>query len=89
MICSIYLDNAGLHKSVAVKEYPDGHGGDVVLRHLPPYTPELNLVEVQWHSIRKATGNRLYESTDEMKESIRAMLDNGEVRPVKMSSYPT
>jgi len=66
----IYLDNAGWHKSVAVKEYLDGCGGDVVLRHLPPYTPELNPVEVQWRFIRKATGNRLYESTDEMKESI-------------------
>jgi len=43
----IYLDNAGWHKSAAVKEYLDGHGGDVVLRHLPPYTPELNPVEVQ------------------------------------------
>jgi len=85
----IYLDNAGWHKSVAVKEYLDGHGGDVVLRHLPPYTLELNPVEVQWRFIHKATGNRLYENTDEMKESIRAMLDNGEVRPVKISSYLT
>jgi len=24
----IYLDNAGWHKSAAVKEYLDGHGGD-------------------------------------------------------------
>jgi len=114
----IYLDNAGWHKSVAVKEYLDGCGGDVVLRHLPlvccttcfskpylakiiliyagyatcylpPYTLELNPVEVQWRSIRKATGNRLYESTNEMKESIRAMLKNDEVRPIKMSIYLT
>jgi len=35
------------------------------------------------------TGNRLYESTDEMEESIRVMLENGEVRPVKISRYPT
>jgi len=63
----IYLDNAGWHKSVAVKEYLDDHGGDVVLRYLPPYTPEINPVEVQRRSIRKATGNRLYESTDERK----------------------
>ncbi len=85
----ICLDNTGWHKSAAVKEYLDGYGGDVVLRHLPPYTPELNPVEVQRRSIRKATDNRLYESTDEMKESIRAMLENSEVRPVKMSSYLT
>jgi len=46
-------------------------------------------VEVQWRSIRKAIGDRLYESTDEMKESVRMMLDNGEVRHVNMSRYLT
>jgi len=32
------LDNAGYHKSTAVKKYLDDQGGDVVLRYLPPYT---------------------------------------------------
>jgi len=35
--------------------------------------------------IRKATGNRLYQSTEEMKESISTMLDNGEAGVVKIS----
>jgi len=39
--------------------------------------------------IRKGTGNRLYGNTKEIKESIRAMLDNGKVGPVKISSYLT
>jgi len=84
----VYLDNAGYHKSAAVKKYLDDRG-DVVLRHLPPSTPELNPVEIQWRMIRKGTGNRLYGNTEEMKESIRVMLDNGEFRPVKISNYLT
>jgi len=39
-----------------------------VLGYLPPYTPELNPVGIQWRSIRKATGNRLYGNTEEIKE---------------------
>jgi len=39
--------------------------------------------------IRMGTGNRLYGNTEEIKESIRAMLDNGEVGPVKISACLT
>jgi len=85
----IKTDLTDYHKSVAVKEYVNDCGGDVVLRHLPPYTPELNLVKIQWRMIRKATGNRLYQSTEEIKESIRTMLDNGEAGVVKMFQYLT
>jgi len=46
-------------------------------------------VEIQWRMIRKGTDNRLYGNTEEIKESIRTMLDNGEVGPVKISAYLT
>jgi len=52
-----------------------------VLGYLPPYTPELNPVEIQWRMIRRGTDNRLHGNTEEMRESIRAMLDNGEADP--------
>jgi len=60
-----------------------------VLGYLPPYMPDLNLVGIQWRMIRMGTGNRLYGNTEEIKESIRAMLDNGEVGPVKISACLT
>jgi len=37
----------------------------------------------------ETTDNGPYESTDEMKESIRVMLEDGEAGAVKMSSYLT
>ena len=61
----------------------------IVLKYFPPYTPELNPVEVQWRGIKKGTANILYEGTDEMKRSIKVMLGNDEVRVVKMISYLT
>jgi len=52
-----------------------------VLRYLPPYTPELNPVEVQWRMIKKAAANVLYGSTDDMKGSVRRMPRTKEVTP--------
>jgi len=42
---------------------------------------ELNPVEMQWRMIRRGTDNRLHGNTEEMRESICAMLDNGETDP--------
>ncbi len=60
-----------------------------MLGYLPTYTPEINPVEIQWRMICKGTGNRLYGNTEEIKESIRTMLDNGEAGPVKISACLT
>jgi len=46
----------------------EDYGRDVKLRYLPPYTPELNPVGVQWRTIRKATWNRLYGDTGMIQE---------------------
>jgi len=46
-------------------------------------------VEIQWRRIRRGTGNRLHGNTEEMKESICAMLDNGEAGSVKISACLT
>ncbi len=64
----VYLDNAGYHRSAAARRYVEDYGRDVKLRYLPPYTPELNPVGVQWRTIRKATWNRLYGDTGMIQE---------------------
>ncbi len=38
---------------------------------------------------QKTTGNQLYESMDEMRGSMKKMLESGEARPVKISEYLT
>ena len=85
----IFVDNASYHKSRKVDDELAKYNGGIVLKYFPPYTPELNPVEVQWRGIKKGTANTLYEGTDEMKRSIKVMLGNGEVRVVKMISYLT
>ena len=83
----VFLDNAAVHKSSMTKRKLKELGGDVVLRFLPPYTPELNPAEGQWRIFRKATANVVYESTDDMQNSMVKMLKNDEVQVAKMSRY--
>ena len=85
----IFLDNASYHKSVWLKQKLKNFKRDVVLKYLPPYTPELNPVEGQWRLLKKATANTLYEDTDEMQDSIVDMIKNGEIPVAKMSDYLT
>ena len=85
----LFADNASYHKSRAVQKKLREFGGDVVIRHLPPYTPELNPTEGQWRITKKATANTLYGTVDEMKESMRRMMRSGEIKVAKMSGYLT
>ena len=82
----IFLDNASCHKSRALQKFLESMGGEIRAYYFPPYTPELNPIEVQWKSFKKATGNRLYECAEEMKRSIRAMLGK-EIPIVKTYDY--
>ena len=84
----IYLDSASYHKSKEVLRYVEKKFGDNVrLEFILKYTPELNPVEGQWRITKKHTANSVYESIDEMKKSIRKMLDNGEIKVAKMFDY--
>ena len=52
------LDGASSHKAKA-REIPE----NVSLIHLPPYSPELNPVEILWHELReKHCSNRVFET---------------------------
>jgi transposase len=38
----LILDNLGVHKAKAVREWVDAHRNEIALFYLPPYSPELN-----------------------------------------------
>jgi len=83
----LFVDNASYHKSARIKERLAEWDGDVLIRYLPPYTPELNPAGVQWRMIKKAAANTLYAGTDAMKKSVRRMLRTKEVGVAEMSHY--
>ena len=81
-------DNAASHKSHLIKKYLKDAGGDVVLIYLPPYTPQLNPIEIQWRMIKVRLAARYYQTEDEMEDSIIRLVESGEVQPVRISGLP-
>lgn len=51
--CLVVLDNASIHRSGVFKEKLTGwQQRGVCLHFLPPYRPELNLIEVLWRKVK-------------------------------------
>ena len=72
----IILDNSSTHKSAEVKEYLKKHK-KIELIFIPPYSPNLNLIERLWKYLRKKCINSVYyEKFKDFRESICNFLDN-------------
>ena len=68
-------DNAKYHKSKSVKDYLEN--SRIELRFLPPYSPNLNLIERFWRFLnKKVRNNRYYEKFCEFKEAILNFFKN-------------
>lgn len=51
--CTIVLDNYGVHHSKPVKAaLPKLEAIGVAFYYLPPYSPELNRIEPEWHALK-------------------------------------
>ena len=60
----LLVDNTRWHKAQTVKEYL-AQQEIIVLNFFPPYSPELNPMEWDWHELRReATHTRRFRSND-------------------------
>ena len=84
----IVLDNASCHKSKMVTEYIKSTNGDIELIFLPPYTPQLNPIEIQWRELKKLLSGRCFKSLEDLEEAIEGIAA-GEMKPVKLMAYMT
>jgi transposase len=65
----LVLDNAGWHTTGRI-QVPS----NITLLPLPPYTPELNVVERLWHWVKDHEfGNRIYPTYDDLADEVCAM----------------
>ena len=76
----IYLDNARYQHAVVLKEWlaqvKRERGVVFDLKHLPAYSPNLNLIERLWKFLRKKALQKWHASFEEMQQAIAAVLDN-------------
>lgn len=66
----LLLDKAGWHLSKNIR-LPD----NVLLMHLPPYSPELNPVELLWREVRRNFfHNKIFNSLDDVEDVLASAL---------------
>lgn len=67
----IIVDNARYYRSRLLKEYTDGT--KIKLIFLPPYSPNLNLIERYWKFFKKKVlNNHYYETLEEFKRACKS-----------------
>ena len=82
------LDRASYHKSDVVNRFLDSIDGDIKLIFLPPHTPQLNAIEIQWRALKRLLAGRYFETVEELRNAIRDIVNN-EIKSVKGMDYIT
>jgi transposase len=76
----IYLDNARYQHATLLKEWiaqtQKDTGVTFDLKHLPAYSPNLNLIERLWKFLRKEALQRWHPTFEEMQQAVAEVLDN-------------
>lgn len=75
-IC-VALDNVPYHRSKIVKELAEGFG--IELLYLPPYSPNLNIIERLWRWVKSdALSNRYHESYTLFRSAVIQSLEKAQ-----------
>lgn len=64
----IILDNASFHKASNIEEVAKSTGAEVL--YLPPYSPDLNPIEHQWHSIKTKIRKLLRDGVESLSQAV-------------------
>ena len=83
----ILLDNASYHRYRAVNEFVKSTCGEIKLAYLPPYTPQLNPIEIQWRVLKEMLAGKYFESTDDLVGAIADLIDSSQMGPVRLMKY--
>ena len=71
----IIWDGASIHRSEAVKAFLKERPGRVHLESLPPYSPELNPVELVWSQLKNRLKNRVFLSLQDLMQAVQEQLN--------------
>jgi transposase len=76
----IYLDNARYHHAVVLKQWiaavQQERGVVFALKHLPAYSPNLNLIERLWKLLRKEALQKWHATFEDMQQAVADVLDH-------------
>ena len=75
----VILDNASYHKRQDIIDKIEQSVPNIHLCFLPAYSPDLNLIELVWHSCKEFIANRLFEGVNHLQEILERLLNQGEL----------
>jgi transposase len=70
----IVLDNARYQKCEVVRNLAQELG--IVLHYIPPYSPNLNLVERLWKHVKARLRSKYYDRFDDFKDTIDSIIED-------------
>jgi transposase len=73
----IILDNASFHKKQEILDEIAKEMPNIILEFLPAYSPDYNLMELVWHSVKEYIENKLFESLEELEFHLHKLLNEG------------
>jgi transposase len=89
----IYLDNARYHHAVVLKAWvaqvQQAQGVVFDLKHLPAYSPNLNLIERLWKFLRKEALQKWHATFEDMQQAVADVLDNLDRYETELDSLMT
>ena len=50
---------------------------NLILEYLPAYSPDLNIIELAWHSAKDFIAHRLFKSVEELESFLHQLLNEG------------
>lgn len=79
------LDNARIHHAKLIQPFLDEHKNRLKLVFLPPYSPELNLIEGLWKWLKKSViHNVFYKSVAEIKKAVQGFIEYINKKPLEV-----
>ncbi|NCR91879.1 MAG: IS630 family transposase [Microcystis aeruginosa G13-10] len=73
----LILDNASIHKKTDVVGKLAENMPNLILEYLPAYSPDLNIIELVWHSAKEFIAHRLFKSVEELESLLHQLLNEG------------
>ncbi|CCI27570.1 conserved hypothetical protein [Microcystis aeruginosa PCC 9808] len=52
---------------------------NLILECLPAYSPDLNIIELVWHSTKEFIAHRLFKSVEELESLLHQLLNKGDL----------
>ena len=81
-------DNARYYRSKLVKEFTEAQKGKIKLVFLPPYSPNLSLIERLWKYLRKKTiHSQYYETFQEFRKAIFEQINDWENQKDELKKF--